>query len=115
MSSYRLKNGTVRTGSVAQYGRANRAIWDPKVSLGGVEWARGGVGWRLLDVVVGQPPPYTRPPFFSRIEFGWEFRVLPVQGVSELTCTNARPGRPKGNREAVQGIVRYAEHRRRPP
>ena len=29
--------------------------------------APGGVGWRLLDVVVGQTPPL--------IEFGWEFRV----------------------------------------
>ena len=25
---------------MAQYGRANRAIWDPKVALGGVEWRR---------------------------------------------------------------------------
>ena len=33
------------------------------------------------------PPPLTRPPFFSRIEFGWEFRILPVQGASELTGT----------------------------
>ena len=30
---------------------------------------------------------YTRPPFFSRIEFGWEFPILPVQEASELTCT----------------------------
>ena len=37
--------------------------------------APGGVGWRLLDVVVGQPPLILAPPFFSRIEFGWEFRV----------------------------------------
>ena len=37
--------------------------------------ARGGVGWRLLNVVVGQTPPLIlAPPFFSRIEFGWEFR-----------------------------------------
>ena len=28
--------------------------------------ARGGVGWRLLDVVVGQPPPLIlAPPFFG--------------------------------------------------
>ena len=33
---------------------------------------RGGVGWRLLDVVVGHPPPYTRPPFFlpDRVRLG---------------------------------------------
>ena len=29
--------------------------------------APGGVGWRLLDVVVRQTPPL--------LEFGWEFRV----------------------------------------
>ena len=34
------------------------------------------------------PPLILAPPFFSRIEFGWEFRFLPVQGASELlTCT----------------------------
>ena len=50
--------------------------------------ARGGGGWRLLNVVVGQTPPLIlAPPFFSRIEFGWEFRILPVQGASELTGT----------------------------
>ena len=49
--------------------------------------ARGGVGWRLLDVVVGQPPPYTRLPFFlpDRVRLG--VPILPVQGASELTCT----------------------------
>ena len=50
--------------------------------------ARGGVGWRLLDVVVGQTPPLdTRPPFFlpDRVRLG--VPILPVQGASELTCT----------------------------
>ena len=56
MSSYRLKNGTVRTGSVAQYGRANRAIWDPKVSLGGVEWRRGMAPTRCCGEA--NTPPY---------------------------------------------------------
>ena len=32
------------------------------------------------------PPLILAPPFFSRIEFGWEFRFSPVQGASELTA-----------------------------
>ena len=49
--------------------------------------ARGGVGWRLLNVVVGQTPPLdTRPPFFlpDRVRLG--VPILPVQGASELTA-----------------------------
>ena len=49
--------------------------------------APGGVGWRLLDVVVGQPPLILAPPCFlpDRVRLG--VPILPVQGASELTCT----------------------------
>ena len=84
-STLRLKRNSdgPRTGSVAQYGRANRAIWDPKVALGVVKRRRvapGGVGWRLLDVVVRQTPPL--------IEFGWEFRVQPQGSDSIHRCAS---------------------------
>ena len=39
--------------------------------------APGGVGWRLLDVVVRQTPPL--------IEFGWEFRV-PEPGFARVAA-----------------------------
>ena len=49
--------------------------------------ARDGVGWRLLNVVVGQTPPLILAPFFlpDRVRLG--VPILPVQGASELTCT----------------------------
>ena len=50
--------------------------------------ARGGVGWRLLNVVVGQTPPLIlAPPLFlpDRVRLG--VPILPVQGASELTGT----------------------------
>ena len=41
----------------------------------------GGVGWRLLDVVVRQTPPL--------IEFGWEFRV-PEPGFARVDPLRGR-------------------------
>ena len=49
--------------------------------------ARGGVGWRLLDVVVGQTPPLYSPPLFSPGSSSAGSSDSPRQGASELTCT----------------------------
>ena len=62
---------------MAQYGRANRAIWDPKVALGGAG-RRGMAPTRCCGGA--NTPPYTRPPFFLPDARATQRRLTPLQG-----------------------------------
>ncbi len=80
--------GTVRTGSVAQYGRAGTRFLAPDCyEMRRFQAALSGAGRRGMAPIRccggANTPPYTRPPFFlpDRVRLG--VPILPVQGASE--------------------------------